>query len=90
MRDDSIEQLLNAHQRLLLDTLAAAGERGMTDEELQDSLVMLAGVQRPARQALYGMRLIADAGRTRPSRSGRPEVVWVVAKGKPGRPAYDS
>jgi hypothetical protein len=79
-----IKGLLNSREREVLQAIADAGERGATDEELADRLVMLAGLQRQARHALYGMKLIADSGQTRATRSGRASIVWVATKRRPG------
>lgn len=54
-----------------------ATDDGMTDEELQDALRMNPSTQRPRRIELQRAGLIADSGRTRPTKSGAQAVVWV-------------
>ena len=65
-------------RRVVFDAIVNAGERGMTDEELQDSIPMEANTERPRRRELVRLNLIKDSGSTRPTRSGHPAVVWVA------------
>jgi hypothetical protein len=58
--------------------LAAAGDAGMTDEQIQDALNMGGSTQRPRRGELQKAGRVRDSGRTRPTRSGKPAVVWVI------------
>lgn len=51
---------------------------GATDEEIQRTLDMNPSTQRPRRVELVDAGLIEDSGRTAPTRSGRPAVVWVA------------
>lgn len=58
----------------VLDAIKAHG--GLTDEEVQDTLVMQGSTQRPRRIELVAAGLVVDSGRTRATRSGRQAVVW--------------
>jgi hypothetical protein len=60
--------------------IVKAGERGLTDEELQGTLAMNPNTQRPRRIELYQQRMIRMANFTRPTASGRQAAVWVVAR----------
>ena len=55
---------------------------GLTDEEAQDCLKMNPSTERPRRVHLVQMGVVADAGITRKTRSGRAATVW-RATGKP-------
>lgn len=58
--------------------LLAAGDDGLTDEQMQEGIPMQPSTQRPRRIELVGMGLARDSGRTRPTRSGRKATVWVA------------
>lgn len=62
----------------VLMALLAAGPRGMTDEELQDGLLINPSTQRPRRVELVRMGLVLDSGTTRATRAGRRATVWVA------------
>lgn len=57
------------------------GPAGGTDEEVQLALSMKTQTETPRRNELVKMGLLADSGRRRPTSSGRPATVWVVAIG---------
>lgn len=61
------------------DWIRDRGTYGSTDEEAQDGLGMNPSTQRPRRVELCRAGLVVDSGTTRPTRSGRRAVVWVVA-----------
>lgn len=63
-------------RRRVLEAIARAGERGLTDEELQDALGMNPSTERPRRVELVEGEWIIDSGRRRRTRSGRLAVVW--------------
>lgn len=65
-------------RRAVLAAVRAAGEDGLTDEEVQDRLAMSGSTQRPRRRELEKAGLVRDSGRTRQTRSGRNAVVWVA------------
>ena len=59
-----------------------AGASGCTDQEVQDQLRLGPQTESPRRRHLVQMGIVADSGRTRPTRSGRSATVW-VSTGKP-------
>lgn len=65
-------------QRRVLDYIAGQGERGATDEEVQNALGMNPSTQRPRRVELADAGYIVDSGATRPTASGRQAVVWMA------------
>jgi hypothetical protein len=75
----SMDRQCTGKQHLrLLDVLDAAYPGGLTDEQLQDRAEVSASSQRPRRGELVAAGLVADTGRTRPTRSGRAAVVWAI------------
>lgn len=75
---EAIQPRAETLRRAVLDYLRSRGEEGATDEETQEALAMSGSTQRPRRCELQEMGLVVDSGRTRPTRSGRAAVVWVV------------
>lgn len=67
-------------RRSVLAFLESCGERGATDEEIQDGIGMSGNTARPRRGELQKSGSVIDSGTTRPTRSGRAATVW-VAKG---------
>lgn len=57
--------------------IRSRGEKGATDEEMQNALAMNPSTQRPRRGELLKDGLIRESG-LRPTASGRKAVVWVV------------
>ena len=64
----------------VLAIIRLEGERGATDEEIQDALDMNPSTERPRRVELVKLGLVVDSGETRKTRSNRKAVVW-TAKG---------
>ena len=64
----------------VLTVIRLEGERGATDEEIQDALDMNPSTERPRRVELVKLGLVEDSGETRKTRSNRSAVVW-TAKG---------
>lgn len=62
----------------VLNYITQAGDRGATDEELQQVLFMAGNTERPRRDELLSMGLIRDSGRRRKTSSNRDAIVWVV------------
>ena len=54
------------------------GERGCTDEELQQVLNMNPSTERPRRVELVKLGLVENSGETRKTRSNRSAVVWTA------------
>lgn len=65
-------------RRRVLAAVARAGERGMTDEELQDALHLNPSTERPRRVELVEGGWVEDSGRRRRTRSGRAAAVWML------------
>lgn len=65
-------------RRIVLDAIAARGNYGMTDEEMQRELQMNPSTQRPRRVELVEGGWVEDSGRRRVTRSRRSAVVWVL------------
>ena len=75
----SIDRQCTGTQHLrLLDVLDTVQVTGYTDEEMQLWAEVTASSQRPRRGELVAAGLVADTGRTRPTRSGRAAVVWAI------------
>lgn len=64
----------------VMDAIAAAGDAGLTDEEIQRQLDMNPNTQRPRRIELARMGLISRTGGTRATASGHPAEVWVAVE----------
>lgn len=60
----------------VLDELLAIFPDGLTDEEIQDELVMNANAQRPRRLELVEQGWVEDSGKRRKTMSGLDAIVW--------------
>lgn len=56
----------------------AAGDDGLTDEQIQDLLALNPSTERPRRVELVERGVVEDSERRRPTRSGRSAVVWCL------------
>jgi hypothetical protein len=65
-------------RRQVLDYIVSQGQRGATDEQIQEALAMNPSTQRPRRIELVRDGLVRDSGTTRLTGSGRKAVVWTV------------
>lgn len=63
---------------LVLEAICNAGERGLTDDELQIVLNLRSQTQSPRRRELELTGLVNDSGKTRITRNKRPAVVWIA------------
>lgn len=63
----------------VLGLLVERGDDGATDEEIQLALGLASNTEIPRRWELVNLRLVVASGRRRPTRSGCPATVWVVA-----------
>jgi len=63
-------------RKQVLHSIANAGARGVTDDEVQVMLNMNPSTQRPRRIELVERGLVVDSGGKRRTRSGRFAVVW--------------
>lgn len=75
-----IANLKPGKRKEVYDFLLQRGDQGATDQEIQDALQMGESTQRPRRKELEEADVICASGRTRPTRSGLPAVVWVVVE----------
>lgn len=71
---------------LVLEHIKKCGDRGATDQEIQDSLSIRPQTQTPRRWELERLGLIRNSGITRKTKSGRNAVVWVYADFFPATP----
>lgn len=67
----------NLRQRIF-DAIAAAGPRGLTDDEAEALLGIKPQSYTPRRGELVRLGLVVDSGERRPTSSGRPAAVWVA------------
>ena len=58
----------------------------MTDEQLQDALVMNPSTERPRRVELVGLGLVADSGKRGRTRAGCVAVLWSAVDAAAARP----
>lgn len=65
----------------ILELIRARGPAGLTDDEGEAELGIIAQTYTPRRGELRRMGLIRDTGERRPTRSGRPAAVWVATGG---------
>lgn len=65
-------------RRRVLDAIALASERGMTDEELSLELRMRLYTAAPRRNELLNDGWIEDSGARRPTTTGARATVWVL------------
>lgn len=77
---EAIEPAAETLRRRVLDFLRGVADLGATDEDMQLIMKMNPSTQRPRRIELVEMGLVLDSGRTRPTRSGRKAVVWVIVQ----------
>ena len=78
---EGIEESIGRLQRRVF-TILREHPSGLTDEQMQSMLMMPPSTQRPRRIQLMHLGIVTDSGRTRPFRSGRPGVVWVLVSHK--------
>ncbi len=68
----------------VLQAIQAAGHDGLTDEEIQRDTHLGANTARPRRHELsnpkHGDPWIVDSGQRRPTSTGNPSIVWIVAE----------
>jgi hypothetical protein len=74
----TIGPLRASMQERVLQFLRGRGDFGATDEEIHQATHLNPSSVRPRRGELVDAGQVADSGRTRPSSSGRPCVVWIA------------
>jgi len=66
----------------VFQTIKVSGKHGMTDDELEVALNLLHQTASARRRGLELRNFVMDSGRSRPTRTGRQAIVWIV-KTKP-------
>lgn len=77
---EKIEAVATTLRQRVYHAIMTAGERGMTDEEIQGQLGMNPSTERPRRLELAKAKMIRLNGATRPTASGRRAAVWVACR----------
>lgn len=75
---ESVRPEVGTLREMVLRVLEAAGQEGLTDDEMQRRLAMNPSTQRPRRIELVRQGFVRDSGRTRKTVGGREAVVWVA------------
>ncbi len=75
---ESIRPDANRLRAVVYEAIRSAGDRGMTDEEVQDVLKMNGSTQRPRRVELADAGRIRKSGAKRQTRIGGTAAVWVA------------
>lgn len=71
---------ISALQQAVTNAIRAAGDDGMTDDELCLSMPHVCeGSAKKRRTEAAAFGAVVDSGRTRPTRTGRQAVVWISA-----------
>lgn len=76
---DAIAPTAGRLRAAVLEYLRSRGEHGATDNEIQAALAMHSNTEGPRRYELVEAGLVRRSDQRRPTRSGRPAVVWVAA-----------
>jgi hypothetical protein len=69
----------NTLRQRVLTFIIERGSFGATDEEIQAGTGLKCQTETPRRRELVQLGLVVDSGRRRPTSSGRPATVWVMA-----------
>lgn len=72
---------LNRLESQVFTAIASRGAQGVTDDELELMTGLRHQTVSARRRTLVLKQLICDSERRRPTRSGRPAVVWIVRAG---------
>jgi hypothetical protein len=75
---DAIAPVLGRLQRLAETTIRAAGERGLTADELAARLAMTRWSIQPRTTELKRKGIIRDSGQRRQNTTGKRAIVWVA------------
>jgi hypothetical protein len=67
----------------VMEFILAAGDRGLTDEEIQEGLGLSGNSERPRRTRLVELGRVKDSGNLRMTRAGRPATVWMAVDPTP-------
>lgn len=72
--------VISALQQAVMDAIRAAGDDGLTDDELCLSMPHVCeGTAKKRRCEVERAGAVRDSGRTRPTRTGRQAIVWIGA-----------
>lgn len=66
-------------QKLVMDAIEAAGERGLTADEVAAAVRLDRWSVQPRTSELRAKRKIRDSGDRRPNQTGKRAIVWVSA-----------
>lgn len=86
---ESLEPSLNRLEAQVFSAIAARGEQGVTDDELELMTGLRHQTVSARRRTLVLKQLICDSTRRRLTRSGRSAVVWIVQAGPKTASAED-
>lgn len=78
---EMIEQHAPTLRERILATIRERGPIGLTDDEGETILGIIAQTYTPRRGELVRAGKVRDSGERRPTSSGRPAAVWVVTEG---------
>ena len=67
-------------RRRVYDLLVERGDEGATDDEIEQALNLPHQTASARRNGLRDDGWVVDSGRTRPTRTGSPAVVWVAVR----------
>lgn len=67
-------------QRKVYDAIRWSGDRGLTDDEIEEMLELRHQTASARRRELFLKGLIVNDGETRATSSGRQAKVWVIAR----------
>lgn len=76
---DALAPMLGRLQNSVFGTIRAAGNQGLTGDEIAMQLNMERWAVRPRTSELRRKGLIRDSGQRRPNCSGRCAIVWIAA-----------
>ena len=75
---ERIAPAVNRLQLVVLRAIEAAGEAGLTDEQICEATGLNPSTERPRRVELERSGLVRDSEARRPTVSGRSAAVWVA------------
>lgn len=78
---EMIEQHAPTLRERILATIRERGPIGLTDDEGEAILGIIAQTYTPRRGELVRAGMVRDSGERRPTSSGRPAAVWVATEG---------
>lgn len=76
----ALSPVLGTLQSAVLSAIRAAGEHGLTTNELAAKLCIDRGSIQPRTSELRRMGRIIDSGRRRPNANGKKAIVWIAVE----------